>query len=397
MLYTYCKKDFELAQKFVSVVLTMDRLYREGCDESEASFSKEGIVPVILSDTLKYDDLGSWENAKMVLKDVYNGYKTIENDIRKNYMFEQVSSVLMMGEWLFENRGFTYRQLVAGMLYVDHNPITKNMIAHDINQLDNLLRDKGYKGSYEDRLRSWKQDNVVAPDDLQGVLDELAQKAKEKAVNLGFEEISDVDVKCVVEHDAPYSGYCDFLTRTIYINGDMEYTYPGLKHLICHETHPGHMTHMQVRKTLAEKGQVPVDALLVITNTASSGIFEGLADNGLNFLGWIENKDDVIARLYQNLNSKMSVTIAHMLHEENAEVEKVKQYYQKTLLATDAAVNSKIRFLTYPFRRPFTYCYWRGNEAVEKIYDRIPKPRAYEFLRYAYNNMQSINTANQFV
>lgn len=396
MRYTYSKKDFNLAKQFTDAVLSMDKLYRMNLDSSEESFSKEGIVPVVISD-LKYDEIGNWPDIKKLLLSIYQDYKTIDNDIRKNYMFEQISSVIAIGEWVFENKSFDYRQLVSNLLFVDHNPITKRQIEKDKNDINNLLSDKNYKGSFEEKLINWKKDNTVRPEKLQDVLNTLGNEAKEKALDAGFNEVEDIDVKFVVEHDVPYSGYCDYLKKEIYINGDMEYTYPGLKHLICHETYPGHMTHMQIRKVLADQGEVPVDSLLVITNTASSSIFEGIADNGTKFIGWYENKDDIIARLYQNLTSKMSLTSAHMIHEENYDIEAVKKYFKETLQVTDSVVDSKIRFLTYSFRKPYIYSYWRGNEAVENLYNKVAKQDVTSFLKYIYRNMHSINTLNEFI
>jgi pyruvate-formate lyase-activating enzyme len=125
--------------------------------------------------------------------------------------------------------------------------------------------------------------------------------------------------------------------------------------------------------------------------------FEGIADNGIKFIGWYENEDDVIARLYQNLASKMSLTSAHMIYEENYDVETVSKYYKETVQGTDEFIKTKMRFLTYSFRGHYIYSYWRGNEAVENIYNKVTKQDAMSFLKYLYRNMNSINTLDQFL
>ncbi len=396
MDYTYSKNDFKLSKQFVDAVLSMDKVYRKSFASSDESFQEEGLVPVILTD-ITYDFIDNWNDIKKLFYSIYNEYKTIDNYIRKCYMFEQIASVISLGEWLFENKCSTYRKLVNSLLFVNSNPISKIQVDRDKNSLNNLLSDKNYKGSFIEKLTNWKRDNIVEPELLHDAFKEIETNAKKKAISIGFSEISDIDVKCVIEHDKPYSGYCDFKSKIIYINGDMEYTYSGLKHLIFHETHPGHMTHMQVRKILVENEIVPVDASLVITNTASSGVFEGLADNGLVFTGCVESKNDEIARLYQKLVSKVSITAAHMLHEENLGLEEVKHYFTETLCATEAAADSKIRMMTHSLRKPFIYSYWRGNEAVEDIYNKLPAYEKSEFIKYAYYNMNSINTLKMFI
>ena len=43
---------------------------------------------------------------------------------------------------------------------------------------------------------------------------------------------------------------------------------------------------------MVPRGAAPADGLLSVVNTASSCTFEGIADNGLRVLDWIESDDD---------------------------------------------------------------------------------------------------------
>jgi len=245
-------------------------------------------------------------------------------------------------------------------------------------------------------LQAWKDDNLVPKADLEQTLDKLSEQCIERTVALGFEGIEDIKVKAVIVHDVPYSGYCDFLERAIYVNGDLDYFYPTVKRLMSHETHPGHTTHMQLRKLRVDAGLIPVDALLVITNTASSPVFEGLADNGPNFTGWINTLDDRIALTLKNMDAKINNTCSHMLHELGKSKDETKEYLKKAAFSTDISADTKLRMLTNPLRMPFSYSYWRGNEAVAAIYLQLEKHEVAEFLRYAYNHMHSVNTIAQF-
>jgi cytochrome d ubiquinol oxidase subunit I len=40
---------------------------------------------------------------------------------------------------------------------------------------------------------------------------------------------------------------------------------------------------------------MPPDAALVVTNSASSAVFEGIGENGIYFLDWIEEDADLLA------------------------------------------------------------------------------------------------------
>ena len=397
MEYKYTDLDFKLAERYVSCVLSMDELYRKQQSGGDPSLAKEGLVPVILSE-FKHTQMNSYDEARAELKDIYSQYATAKmNDVRKSYMLEQVQSVINLGDWVFAKREFTYRELVQATLFVNQNTITEHQLERERKRMFTLLADKGYKGNFIEKFEQWKKDHLVKPSDLQATLDEMTAETQRLALNLGFEEVADVEVKCVIEHDRPYSGYCDYPGKTIYINGDMEYTYPQLKHLMTHEVHLGHITHMHVRKLDYEKGLVPADTILVITNTASSGVFEGLADNAQLFIGWDKEVDDEIGRIYSNLTAMTSIKMAHMMHEENIAPDVVKRYFRETLGKNEAAGDSKIRFLTFPHRRPFIYSYWRGNEAVRQIYLNLEKHETWEFLRFAYHNMHSVNSISQFL
>jgi hypothetical protein len=91
------------------------------------------------------------------------------------------------------------------------------------------------------------------------------------------------------------------------------------------------------------------------------------------------------------------ITAAHMLHEQNADIDEVRQFYHKMTGMPEAALDTKMRFLSHSLRKPFVYCYWRGNEAVRHVYNAIHKGRTWEFLRFAYFNMNSVNSARQFL
>jgi hypothetical protein len=395
MKYSYCKKDFNLAKRYFDAVLSMNGIFKTLPDNGDKDLRHEGLVPVVLS-PVNYDELGTWEECKKLLLSVYEDYKTIDNDIRANYMFEQISSVITLGEWVFENKKGSYRKLVSDLMFIDPNPATEWQLECDRQKLHDLLGDKKYRGSLKERLQAWKDDNLVPKAELEQTLDKLSGQCLERTLALGFEGIEDIKVKAVIVHDVPYSGYCDFPERAIYVNGDLDYFYPTAKRLMSHETHPGHTTHMQLRKLRADAGLIPVDALLVITNTASSPVFEGLADNGPSFTGWINTLDDEIALTLQNMNAKINNTCSHMLHELGKSRDETREYLKKAAFSNDASADTKLRMITNPLRMPFSYSYWRGNEAVAEIYSQLEKHRAFEFLRYAYNNMHSVNTIVQF-
>lgn len=396
MKYTYSQKDFELAEDFVKAVLSMNSLYLKNVrDSSDASFSAEGLVPVVMAE-IQFDEQKDWQTIKQELRQLYEEYKLIENDIRKNYMAEQILSVIRLGNWVFDREKQTYRELVRDLLFVDPTPASFRQLEFLKEKMSVLLQEAGYKGSFRAKLTAWRNSHLVRKEELQEILNTLQQEARERTYDLGLSCVEELAVICRPVYDVAYQGYCDFMNKTMYINGDLDYTWYDLKHLICHEIYPGHMTHMKLRQDMVRTGEIPADAALVITNTASSPVFEGLADNGAAFLGWNQTRDDEINDIYQLYKEKISDNAAFYLHEEKKSKEFVKEYLGVQLNLSDQFNESKLRFLTYSLREPFMFSYEKGNEAVKTAFYSISPHRKWEFLQYLYRNMHSVHSLAQF-
>ncbi len=393
----YEKKDFELAEKFCEIVLGTDVFYRkEQMEKSdEVSFTAEGLVPVDFSG-VKPAVITSWKEAIDGLTEIYHGYEKIRDPIRKNYMLQQTGSFRKVCLWL---SGFpiSFREIAAETMFLDENPVGFRTLEKRIEKLQRTLSKAGYQGSVKEQVRTWQEDRAVqGPEKTRDILEKLLCEAKTRTLALGFEAIQDFDVHAEIVYNVPYNAYCDYLSRMIYINGEVTYTYDELKHLVCHEAYPGHMTHMAIRQQLVEAGKIPKDAGLVLTNTASSPIFEGLADQGNDFLGWKGEIHDEIVRQLSQIQSICNQNASHIYYCEEEGPRKAEEYMRLYSFASEAKIKSRLRYMGYPFRKAYMYAYWRGWEAVETAWERLPQKEQKVFLKYLYENMHSIDTVLQF-
>ncbi|MEH7009313.1 hypothetical protein V7087_00595 [Neobacillus niacini] len=387
--------DLKLSQEYSQIVLGMDEYYRKGTSSStEVALDKEGLVPINLTYE-RPNSYGSWDEIFSDLESIRNKYVKIQSEIRRNYMQQQIGSLLTLAKWC-SGKEIPFREKVRGFLYVNENPFSAAERNELHQRLNGLLSKRGLEGSLLEKVRKWEQSQNVPSQQIESVLKDLLLKGKERVVQKMFKEMEEVEVTPVVVYGVPYSAYCDYVGGKMYINGDLSYTYEALKHLVTHESFPGHTTHMRIREIGVQSGDIPLDAGLVITNTASSSVFEGIGDNGIQFIDWVTTIDDQIYQVFQEIKSISGINAAHMIHAEQKSDEEVGSFLREFGFGEENWIQSRLRFFKHSLRAPFIYSYWRGNEAVQEVYKKLPeslKPSFYEFL---YKNMLSADTLKQF-
>lgn len=110
----------------------------------------------------------------------------------------------------------------------------------------------------------------------------------------------------------------------------------------------------------------------------------------------MDSSDDKLFQIYQRIRSIAGLQAAHMLHAEQREEEEVCQFLRDFSFGEENWINSRLRFITHPFRAPFIYSYWRGNEAVHEVFKLVPSSERSRFYQFLYKNMLSADTVKQF-
>jgi hypothetical protein len=235
----------------------------------------------------------------------------------------------------------------------------------------------------------------VVDDRFEETFEELQREGRRRTGRL-FDLPVTEGLGLVREHGVSYSAYCDYEGRKMRINADQRYTKADLKHLVGHEIYPGHYTHLLLRETLAHQGLASEDVNLVVTDTASSATFEGIAEQGLDFLDWVEGPDDVIGSILRRLRSAAACNASWQLHALGQSPEDVAEYLRMVAIGDEGWVRSRMRFIGYPLRAPFVFSYWYGDLAVERAWRLVPAQRRQGFLVYLYTRLHSPRSTELF-
>lgn len=384
----YENQDFLLGEKFVSIVQGFDHLFKEMIDGEggkEKTLDLEGIVPVNLTKIIpnKYANLDEVYEDLLHLQSQYNA---IQDDPRRFYMNKQIESIKNLVLW---KKGMlpSFLNQVRGFLFVNENPYSMTQCKMLLDKLQRNFKKIGLDEDLIQNYEKWTQSRQVPPNEIKSTLDELLVNAKHSVIEKMFPEIEDTHIEVKIVHDVPYSAYCDYVNNTMIINGDLNYTYEALKHLATHEVYPGHTTHLHLREQAYLQGNIPADAALVITNSASSPLFEGIGDNGLQFIDWSKTHDDEISDTIQCIKSVAGMNASYMLNELKRPEKEVRSFLQSFAFGEDEWVDSRMRFISHPLRAPFIYSYYRGYEGVKNAFQTVSDERKKDFYYYLYQNM----------
>ena len=392
---TYCDNDFKLSEEFVKVTLGLDNFYKLQQTSVKNEFLKtEGLVPVNLTKTTPYL-INSFEEAIENYTRLYQKMNCIKNELRREYMAKQVTGMIAYIRYL-NGEEHSFRQVVRNSLYVDSNPVPEIKINRIHEKLNLQLSEAGFKGSLVEKYRAYFEERKVNQDEMASVLTELLTEAKKDVESFMFKDISELNATPQLVNDVPFSAYADYSSRKMLINADYNYTYESLKHLVAHEVFPGHFTHLFRREKMMNEGKIPVDAGLVITNSASSPIFEGIADCGLTFLGWDETVYDEIAKTVQLLKMCTTLNASYLLNELSWSEEKVKAYLEEKAFGEESWIKSRVSFIKDFIRGPFIYAYHRGFETLHPIVSNVPKEEKHIFYSALYENMLTADELKLF-
>ena len=215
------------------------------------------------------------------------------------------------------------------------------------------LDELGYRGGdlLEDFAR-WEKHARIPEDKVLDVLADFQRQARDrcgrlasvlKADWLGGEWITPV-----AQRDVPSSAYCDFPRRQVLLNVGFPYTAFSLKHLAVHEAFQGHLVHLKLRERRVAEGLMPLDAaqVIVVTSSASSALFEGIADNGLQFLDWIETPEDHLGHYLQRLRSALRCRAAWKVLGEGRSIDEVLPGIAAASLQAPDVTRSRLDFLS---------------------------------------------------
>jgi hypothetical protein len=391
-----------LGDRVASALLGVDALYLQSLstvpnpNTSEGGLlASEGLVAVNLSEASPtvYED---WEAAARDWKTLRQVAGELANRSRRAYYEDLASSILAIVSWRQQGTahpaGVAFEMLGCQMLGVERLAFTEKEWEAAATSLLRRLRDAGHGAkNLAESLRAWEKSTQVPEDDVISATNELLNESRNWVERKMFPLSPKRQMCAIGVRDVAYSAYCDFVGGEVHINLDQPYTLGELRHLVAHEAYPGHATHLAVREMAAASGQSPADVLLVVTDTPTSTIFEGIGDNGMSFC-WTAQPDDLLVMDAFRMRI-LSVCRAAIRLAAGEDPDIVSRVLAEESHGDPAWVEQRMRFLSLPLRRPFIFAYAWGERIVADVYRNVDpqeRPRFFDALYKHHHSPRSL-------
>lgn len=388
----------KLGGELAAITAGLDLLYRSR-NRNAGILDAEGLIPVAVAD-VEPQGFESYEEAEAALLSLRNRLGQAESALRRDWLDEMSDSLLALIA-TFRGDAISFAERLRRQIRVETRDIPEDIIAGYHRGIREALDELGFRsGSLLEDFSRWEADARIPEDKVLDVLAEFQRQARTRcgtlATALKADWIDGEWIQPVGQRDVPYSAYCDFPGRQVLLNVGFPYTAFSLKHLAVHEAFPGHLVHLKLRERRVAEGRMPLDAAQVVTSSASSALFEGIADNGLLFLDWVETPEDHLGHHLQRLRSALRCRAAWRVLGEGRPLEEVVPDIAAASLQSPEVTRSRLAFLGHNLRSPFVYAYWCGEMAVDAVWSKTaPEDRA-DFWEYLYGNMHTPKTLTAY-
>lgn len=254
-------------------------------------------------------------------------------------------------------------------------------------ELDQLLPGEG---PLQDRLDRWKRSLEIPIDMVNELLPYITDRLREltrRKFRLPEQESFTLDFVS----NEPWSAYNWYLGEyrsRIAINTDLPLRVNALAALIAHEGYPGHHTELSIKEAKLVRRLNYKEHLVTLINSPSCVIAEGIATTALEVVLSDEELEEwyreeilpraarsnidaativQVRRSAEKLNS-LSGNAAFMLHDQKKSTEEIQAYLQEYGLLTEKEASQRIKFISNPLYRSYTFTYHVGYDLLQELF-----------------------------
>ncbi len=278
------------ARDYVDVVLSLSEL-------GMSRFQR----PLVLAN---YTDVGptltSLEQVESALGRIEDEVEALDSGHPKEYLRALLKGSRTVVS-ILRGEDRPYRELVQGILEIDHVAIPESEATRLRANLHADLGHLGYDGELDEQVKNWLAATSLTGDAVidfgQAIIDDARRDTEKKVLRLPPGEGIDSFTGIRNVHYSGRSQYTGDFRGWLHFNIDKYWQRDLFVHVLCHEAYPGHQTFYALWDELFQQGRWPIEAAYYQLNNPTNAVFEGGPEIAMNMLGWDIGEGDEARKL----------------------------------------------------------------------------------------------------
>lgn len=358
--------DRKLGYRITAIAAGMDTFERR-INKGNGIIDDEGLIPLYLGqDLIEEAPFASWEEVDTAIGSITTQIQMLEEGPRKIFL-EKLTNSLQSASLLFRGETATFEEKLTKLVGVPAESLDDEFLETLGMRLEEALDKAGYSnGTLKDKVSKWEQSGMIEPERLVDVFNELMQESQKRTDSM-IVDTEGYTMKLNPVRNMHYSARCNFSEGKMDINVDNRFSRASLKHLVAHECFPGHSTQNIYTLSSYKQGIATADVLLCSLNGITGVIQEGIGDQGVELIDWIEDDNDAIQALLRRYQSAVATQATWKINMEELSDEQAATYMRETGAMQEARILGRLHMARHPFRCGFISSYFYGNEAVRRV------------------------------
>jgi len=363
---TTIEQSEALGRRLTEITLGIDALAAETARQ-RGDDDFEHLVPIFIGEELvEPRSFVDWSAVEVTLDILAFDIASLGDGARKIFLTEMVRSLRASATY-FSGAPIGFEEKVRDLVGVPAQTVPRSEIDAIHARIDQLLTRRGFTtGTLASRVEAWQTGRYLEANEIPAIFERLMVTAKERTDALIW-PTGDYTMRLNAVRKVPYAGRCSFDAGTMDINLDVLVTRSSLKHLVCHEVFPGHATQLLSTLACARSGDAPLDALLCTTNAVTGAVQEGIGDQGIDLIDWVEDEDDAAQIELRRLQTATGTNAAWHLHCSGWTQADSITYLRDIGFGQESWASVRTEMALHPFRGIFLASYWFGNETVKTL------------------------------
>lgn len=363
---TAVRQSVALGRRLAEITLGLDAL---GAQTARAAGNPdyEDLVPIFIGESLvEPQRFANWAAVDLALCELELAVTDLRDGARKLFLSEMLGSLRASAKF-FSGAPMSFEEKVRDLVGVPAQPVPDIEVEAIQARIDRLLARRGFRsGTLAQRVEAWQIGRYLDPSDIPALFESLMATAKQRT-DAKIWPTGNYTMRLNPVRNVPYAGRCSFAAGLMDINLDVLVTRSSLKHLVCHEVFPGHATQLLSTLAVAERGDAPLDVLLCTANAVTGAVQEGIGDQGIDLIDWVEDEDDAAQIELRRLQTATGANAAWHLHCSGWSPADAIAYLQGVGFGQSSWAHVRTAMALHPFRGIFLASYWFGNETVKAL------------------------------